>query len=309
MSESSENKFSGRAITSVFVTVAFIVLVVTGLVLFVTPPGRVANWTNWKLFGLTKSQWGALHIVFGAGFLIASIFHVYFNWKQLLAYFKSRMTRRFTFRMQWIAPTAICLAVAAATLAELPPFVTLLDWNERIKNSWEEPAAPAPVAHAELLTFEQLCAEANVDLETAKARLAEHGIPAPENDAIAGEIAKNAEMSPEAFYGIIAGQRGQGQGQGQGQGRGQGRGGESAAGGESGEHSEGGGGYGRAGGGPGRKTLSQYSAEVGVDEQTAIERLKNAGIEAAPNQTLREIAEKSGAEPYKVSDLIAGKSE
>ncbi len=43
--------------------------------LFVSPPGRVANWTNWSLVGLTKHQWGGLHIWFSTVFLFVAIVH------------------------------------------------------------------------------------------------------------------------------------------------------------------------------------------------------------------------------------------
>jgi len=43
MNDVSKNQFSFRAFVSVMVTLSFIMLSVTGTILFVTPPGRVAN--------------------------------------------------------------------------------------------------------------------------------------------------------------------------------------------------------------------------------------------------------------------------
>jgi len=48
------SNFQLRAMISVLLALAFPALLVSGLVLFVSPPGRVANWTDWRLFGLSK---------------------------------------------------------------------------------------------------------------------------------------------------------------------------------------------------------------------------------------------------------------
>jgi len=42
----TQSRFSYRVLTSFFVTFDFLILLVTGVVLYVVPPGRVANWTN-----------------------------------------------------------------------------------------------------------------------------------------------------------------------------------------------------------------------------------------------------------------------
>ena len=56
----SKRSLSGRGLVSVLTLTSFLVLAFTGCILFVTPPGRVANWTGWTMLGLTKHEWGAL---------------------------------------------------------------------------------------------------------------------------------------------------------------------------------------------------------------------------------------------------------
>ncbi len=48
--------FAWRAMTSVLIAASFLLVVVSGVVLFVSPPGRVANWGNWRMVGLTKHE-------------------------------------------------------------------------------------------------------------------------------------------------------------------------------------------------------------------------------------------------------------
>ena len=41
-------RFALRAMTSVLLTCSFAMLLVSGYVLFIAPPGRIANWNGWK---------------------------------------------------------------------------------------------------------------------------------------------------------------------------------------------------------------------------------------------------------------------
>ena len=43
-----------RRIVSLTVLLSFIVLSLSGILLFVSPQGRVAYWSRWSLVGLTK---------------------------------------------------------------------------------------------------------------------------------------------------------------------------------------------------------------------------------------------------------------
>ena len=76
--------FQWRALISVLVALGFLMLAVTGMVLFIAPPGRVANWTDWSILGLRKSEWGAVHIWFGLLFLAVSVWHLALNWRTML---------------------------------------------------------------------------------------------------------------------------------------------------------------------------------------------------------------------------------
>jgi len=53
-------------LTSVLITVCFGLQVVSGLVLWAAPPGRIANWTDWAMLGLRKHDWIGLCLWFSA---------------------------------------------------------------------------------------------------------------------------------------------------------------------------------------------------------------------------------------------------
>jgi hypothetical protein len=267
----------------VLIAASFVVLLATGLVLFVAPLGRIANWTAWNVLGLRKTDWAGLHITFSALFLVVTVFHLVFNWRPLVSYFKDRLTRRPGFRPEWALAVLIVGGVFAGTRLAVPPFSTVLAWNEDLKQSWDAPANRAPIPHAELLTLRELAAKGGVPVETAAARLEARGLKGFAPETVVQEIAAAANLSAQQVYAIILGSGERGGG------RGEGRSGQGA------------------GGGPGRKTLEEFCAEEGLALSEALARLAARGITANSSQTLREIAVAAGySRPYEILDIHRG---
>jgi len=57
---------------------AFIGMAVTSLILFIVPQGRVAYWADWRLLGLSKTDWGNIHINLGLLFLRFCFWLIFF---------------------------------------------------------------------------------------------------------------------------------------------------------------------------------------------------------------------------------------
>ena len=80
-----------RKITSLTALLAFTITLFTSVILFIVPKGRIAFWADWQMWGLTKDQWGSIHIVNGMLFLSALCLHIYYNWHPIISYFKNRV--------------------------------------------------------------------------------------------------------------------------------------------------------------------------------------------------------------------------
>jgi len=306
MDKEKNKKFKWQAFTSVLVTVFFVLMIFTGIILFLTPPGRVANWTGWRLIALTKHQWGGLHIWFGLMFIIASAFHLYFNWKTLVSYFKDKVSQSFAMRAEWIIALIIPAIVFVGTLAEIKPFSSLLALNEAIKHSWETPSQRAPVPHAESLRLASVSDYIqDVNLETMVANLKAKGIEVSLEDAdvVFGDLAEASGMTPSQLFEIAVGQSGyyssvascsneQRAGSGAEGSRGDGQ--------KSGAANQGGG----SGSGFGRMTLKQFCAQLELDTNAAIKTLNDLGFVATPDMTIRAIADSAGAHPSEVRTAL-----
>lgn len=278
--------FQWRALISVLAALCFLMLAVTGVALFIAPPGRIANWTNWSILGLRKGEWGAIHLWFGLLFLVVSVWHLALNWRPMLNYFKSRTRRTFGLRREWLVACGIALAIFGGTKAGLAPFSSLLAWNESIKASWEEPQTRAPIPHAELLTLRELAAMAGTEVPVALVRLEAKGVKGATGDTVVAALADQAKVPAARVYEIIANNLGR------------------AGGG-------GGGGAGSSGaGGPGNKTLVQFCADDGLEMEVVLERLAAKGVKAEPTQTLRELAATHGfSRPVELIEIIRAAAE
>jgi hypothetical protein len=289
MSEETKTKFNWRSYVSVLTALSFIGMTFTGIILFFVPPGRVANWTGWTMLALSKQQWIGLHDWFSIVFVIASIFHLYLNWKPFVGYFKSKVTRAFGLRAEWTLAVVTCIAVFVSTLAGVKPFSSLLELGESIKHSWDSPRQRAPIPHAELLSLTELAEKIpDVDLETMLSNLKTKGIEVESPDVILGELAEAYGMTPARLYDIALGQAAAGMG-------GPGRHGQAGA---DGGH---GGGPGR---GFGRMTLRQYCEQMNLDLDTTIKKLKDAGFTVSADLTIRDIADSTGVHPSEIRNIL-----
>ena len=289
MSEETKKRFNWRSYISVLTALSFIGMVFTGIVLFFVPPGRIANWTGWTFLALTKHQWIGLHDWFSIIFVIASVFHLYLNWRPFAGYFKSKITRAFGLRAEWALATVTCIAVLVCTIAGIKPFSSLLTLGESIKHSWDSPKQRAPIPHAELLSLTELAQKTpDVDLETMLSNLRNKGIEVESPDIILGELAEANNTTPAGLYEIALGQAAAGIGGG-------GRHGQTVA--------DGGHGVG-SGRGFGRMTLKQYCRQMNLNLDEVVKKLKEAGFTASTDMTIRDIADSTGAHPSKVLNIL-----
>ncbi|MFC1635648.1 DUF4405 domain-containing protein [Planctomycetota bacterium] len=134
MTETTGKSFNRRAFVSVLTGFSFLLMAVTGLVLFIAPTCRMARDTSWTVWGQSKEQWVAVHVWFSIAFIVASIFHLYLNWTPLVNYFKARVRKGFAFRLEWILALVICGVIYAGMICNAAPFSSLIAWKETFKH-------------------------------------------------------------------------------------------------------------------------------------------------------------------------------
>jgi hypothetical protein len=263
--------FNFRAFTALIVLWSFIIENVTGIVLYIVPPGRIAHWTNWKLWGFTKDQWAALHTIFGYVFLIFALIHIYYNWKPILNYIKKKVRAGIRMRMELSISLILTILFFVATAISIPPFSTVMDFGTKMKNSWEESSQEPFIPHAEDMSLEELIGQIGISQDEALALLESNGIKVPDMSSKVKDIAKEFNKSPVAIYEILEKEPTPKK---------------------------------KSGMGYGWKTLENFAQELDIPLQDIMAFLQDKGIEAKKDEVIRNVAEKNGMTPYELVELI-----
>lgn len=189
-----------RRIVSLFLLLGTVFLLTTSIILYIVPPGRVAYWAEWKLWGMTKTEWTNLHINLGLFLLIAAGFHIYYNWKAITNYLKSPARRMVVFTGDFVVALLIGLIIMGATYWEIPPFVYIQTVNEAAKDRGSAIYGEPPYGHAELSTLETFARRLDLELPSVVKRLEERGFVGIDPKADLATIAAENEISPQALY-------------------------------------------------------------------------------------------------------------
>lgn len=267
-----------RKITSLTATLAFILMLLTSIILYIVPQGRVAYWADWRMWGLTKTQWGDIHINVGLLFLMALCAHIYFNWKPLVAYLKNRSRQIKVFTPSFNVALVVCLLTVAGTLFMAPPFSWVLDWNTSLKDAGAKKYGEPPYGHAELSSLDTFSKKMGIDTAVAKGRLAKAGYEVAGGDQTLQTIASINATTPKALYEAMKGYTG-------------------ATPGREGLPET-------APPGTGRLTLAEICTTYRLDAAELLAALKTKNISATATDSMRDIAQRHGMGPADLYEVV-----
>ena len=266
-----KKKFNWRAFISFALTYSFIVIFISGVVLYISPAGRYAHWVTWKIAGFTKEEWQAFHTIFSFSFVVLSIFHLFtINWKAFLSYLKSKTQKGLNKKREFFISTTLFIVFIAGIISGVPPFQSVMNLGEHFTESWEKAEEEPPVPHAELLTLAELAHQLNYEsVEQITEKLQRHGFKYENtNMQTLREIAEANKTTPITIYEKIT-QKTVRQGQ-----------------------------------GIGRKSLEEFATEMGKDVNEVLTILKENNIKAQKYQTLKDIGEQNDIPPRDIVKLI-----
>ncbi len=190
-----------RRISSLTSFLSFLITLFTSVILYVVPQGRVAYWADWRFWGLSKEQWGDIHITVGTLFLVALLLHIWLNWKPLMAYMKNKAREMVVMTKPMIISCGITLFVTVGTLFHLPPMQQLLDLSVSIKDDAVQVYGNPPYGHAEQSSLKKFCGYLGFDAEEALAALKDAGYDAAITvQTEIREIARLRGASPQQVY-------------------------------------------------------------------------------------------------------------
>lgn len=269
-----------RKITSMTMFISFILLVLTSVILFIVPQGRIAYWADWRLWGLTRTEWANLHINLGFLFLFAGLLHIYFNWRPITAYMKSRTRELKIFTGSFNVAMVLTVLVGIGTYLEIPPLSSVIRLGDSIKDSAARKYGEPPYGHAELSSLKLFAKKQELDLEKALELLRLKGIRYNDADDSLLYIANNNKLSPKDVYDII----------------------KPAA---ANKAEEGGIKFPDSpAAGFGNKTLAAVCSEYNLIVSTIRSGLEKRGVRAEAEMTIKEIAAANATDPMAIFEAI-----
>lgn len=199
-----KNKQSSRSLIAFIVTWAFGILTITGLTLYVVPQGRVAFWTHWSMLGLSKEQWGDMHMMFGGIFIVSGIVHLYYNWKPFKRFLAERVKGRLHLKQEFFIAMGFTVVIVTMSVWHIPPVSWVFDLNEALKNSWvTRPELEPPFGHAEEVSLAGISRRMGLDLDKSVAALKSKGYHFDGPQDSLEKIAGANGTTPMAVYEVI----------------------------------------------------------------------------------------------------------
>lgn len=283
-----QNKsFHKRGFISLLTALSFIVMTISGIVLYFAPQGRIAYWTDWKFALFTKTDWINIHVLTSLLFAIGAVWHLCLNWKVFWTYISSRIEKTASLKRELAVAAILTIAFTFGPVYNIPPFNYVVDFADYLKKAWVTSSEyEPPFGHAEQLSLRALAKRTNIDLDKAVAELRQSGIRFDNTSESLEKIArannKNAmqifaimkkfqkadPISPDTrFTTSMVEER-------------------------------------FAGTGIGRKNLKQVAAENGLDIQTAQKKLASKGISIRDDETFKEAAARYDIYPIDIMKII-----
>ncbi|MBU1927641.1 DUF4405 domain-containing protein [bacterium] len=263
---------SFRRVISLTITFSFLIMTYTGIVLFIAPKGRVANWTNWELFGLDKTQYSNLHATFMLLFILGVCFHIYLNWSPLMNYFKNKSREFSLLTKEFLFAFFLNLFFVLGVLYYWVGFEQFLDFQDNMKASWEKKAQRAPYGHAELSSLKEFAKTTGQDAPTLMKELRAKNIQGVSLETTIENIAKENGKSPFEIFELMNMQK------------------------KTSTLKE--------GGGYGKLSLKEACEQENIDMDKALKIIKEKGFNATQESGIKEIADALKTKPIELLEML-----
>lgn len=196
-------RFQRRSFISFGLFLSFLLIAISGIVLYIAPPGRIARWQEWHLLGLDRSQWEDQHTLFSYLFIILAVVHLFsLNWKAFLSYLRQKVkskTKQRKDEIKWA--TLLVLVVFLLTLFKIPPVYTVIDLGAKASDTWSERRGGPPIPHAEELSIAVLAKEIlQAEPDSVILKLQQYGFAPLNEDELLNALASRNAVSPAVVF-------------------------------------------------------------------------------------------------------------
>jgi len=282
MENGTKQGFKLRGLMTFLLVLSLFIDIVSGVILYIVPHGRVAYWSDWRLWGLSKTQWTNLHLNLGILLLLAGLLHIYYNWKPMTSYLRNKIKHIKVFTGSFNIALLLTLVFIIGTLFEIPPMSTIINISESIKDAAANKYGEPPYGHAELSSLKAFTRKENLDLQKSVELLQQAGIRYKNNKQPIGEIAKQNNLTPKQVYETIKPAK------------------------KKNSIDDRSAFPNSPPPGFGKKTLAEVCIVFSLHMPDILHALSSKGVKAEPTHSIKEIATKNKLKPMAIFEIIRG---
>lgn len=133
---SPHRRFSFHGLITYLLAFSFLVMLISGIVSFLAPSGRISRQVDWTLLGLDRAGWQTIHLSFAVVFVTVGLVHLVFNRKGLLRHLRDRASHHLTLKREAVVALLVTLWLITSAVWALPPASTLHDFNAHFRQTF-----------------------------------------------------------------------------------------------------------------------------------------------------------------------------
>lgn len=196
--------FNTRAVTSFTMLLASLLIIASGVFLYISPRTWVADRLGWTMIGLDKWQWLAVHINVSVLFILAAVVHFYLNIKPFLNYIRHRKIRGLRYRHEAGVALLITAACVVGAYFDTLPFHYLDVGKEGIRDYWQQRAVLTQLSATPLSTPADIARRAGIDPDEVVRELRNAGLIVNGADQSLSQIAKKSQTDAAYVRDILS---------------------------------------------------------------------------------------------------------
>jgi len=198
------NRFRGKSFTTFTLLLSFLIMGFSGIIQYIRPEGGLADRINWTFWGLSKKGWEGVHIVFVLFFLIMVVFHLFYNWKVLMRYFKSKASEGFRMKKEFALAALLSGFVLIASIEQWQPFWKLMEWREVIKKRTGIVTISPDIPYTEEMSLSEISKLLDIPVRETIQRIKDKGYIIDESGITLDQIAEWNNTSTEKLFSEIS---------------------------------------------------------------------------------------------------------
>ena len=195
------NKFNWQSFISIGLLLSFIVMLISGIVLYIAPEGSLSRWIGWDILNLSKKQWEYQHTIFSYLFILFSIFHVFkINWSYLISYFVVEKFKMINLK-EIIVAVVITVLIFIGTLFNWSPFRNVIQFGNKISDSYAEDIEIPNIPDAEKLSLKNFAKEVfSISYSDLVSNLEKFNFDKVDENSTVIDFCNLNDITPEEFY-------------------------------------------------------------------------------------------------------------